>query len=119
MKNSRIFGILMTSMFLFAFCVSVFAQDAAKIDAAQLFKDKKCISCHSLDGAGIASTNPNHKGPDLSAVGTKYKADFLMKYLSKEETINDKKHGMKFNGTEDEFKALTDWLASQKPADAK
>jgi len=119
MKKTKIFGILMTSIFLFAFCVTIFAQDAVKIDPTQLFKDKKCIACHSVDGAGIASTNPNHKAPDLSATGTKYKADFLIKFLSKEETINDKKHGMKFNGTDDEFKALTDWLASLKPADAK
>ena len=119
MKKQKLFGILMTSIFLFAVSMTMFAQDAVKIDPTQLFKDKKCVACHSVDVAGITKTNANSKAPDLSATGTKYKADFLMKFLSKEETINDKKHGMSFKGTDDEFKALTDWLASLKPADAK
>jgi cytochrome c len=119
MKKIKIAGIVVLAFVFLAIGRNSFAQDTPKVDGKQIFQDKKCIACHSVDAAGIEKKNPNSKAPDLSTIGSKYDAAFLMKFLSKEETINDKKHGMAFKGTDEEFKALADWLASLKPADNK
>ena len=92
----------------------VFAVSNAAIDAKQLFLDKKCNSCHSIDALKIAKTNANSKAADLSTVGKVRTAEFLTKYLKKEADIDGKKHGVAFKGTDEEFKAMVDWLAGLK-----
>jgi hypothetical protein len=54
------------------------------------------------------------KGPDLSAVGATQKADFLNKYLMKQEKIKNKLHPTPFKGTPDDLKNLCAWLATLK-----
>ena len=66
-------------------------------DPIELFKAKKCNSCHSIKVLGIEKKNKKSKGTDLSYVGSKYEAPFLMDYLQKKVEINGKKHGITRN----------------------
>ena len=114
----------------------------------ELFLSNKCNSCHtiaaqSIEKAAKASdtakatetakpaetkeapaaapaegATTTKKAPDLSAVGVDLKADFIVKYLQKLESIKEKKHMKKFMGTEEELTQLAAWLAEQKDADA-
>lgn len=105
--------ILIAALFV-GFSGITWSEDAPKIDAAKMFVDKKCNSCHSIDALKITKTNANSKAGDLSLVGKVRTSDFLTKYLKKEADIDGKKHGVAFKGTDDEFKAMVDWLANLK-----
>jgi len=107
-----IISIFVVGMILAIGNLSTTAQTAP--DGKQIFTDKKCNSCHSIESLGIERTNPKAKGTDLSKVGDELTEEFIAKYLKKEETLNDKKHGIAFKGTDEEFSALVKWLASLK-----
>jgi len=115
MKTLKIVGTILTALIIFV-VTNTFAADHVKIDAKKLFTDKKCNSCHSVVVESIEKTNKNSKAPDLSD-GSLYKADFLTKYLNKEESINDKKHGIALRGTPEEIIAMVTWLTSLKAPD--
>jgi len=80
-----------------------------------IFGEKKCGSCHGIEAAGLAKKSAGKSGPpDLSTVGSRHDAAWMAKFVQKNEVLNGKKHMMKFNGSDDELKALTEWLASLK-----
>lgn len=89
------------------------AQDENAVDEKKLFTDKKCNVCHSIEAVGIKK-KPNQKPPDLSTVGSEKTAEFLVKYLKKQETIEGRKHMGTFKGSDEELEALTKWLGSLK-----
>jgi hypothetical protein len=112
MKNLLIYLVFIFSVvLLFGFAYSFGADEP---DGKKLFVDKKCNTCHSVEAAGIEGKKKDSN--DLSKVGDTRKADFLEKYLTKKEKINDKEHKTAFKGTEEELKALTEWLGSLKSA---
>jgi mono/diheme cytochrome c family protein len=112
MKNLLIYFVFIFSVvLLFGFAYSFGADEP---DGKKIFVEKKCISCHSVESAGIESKKKN--ADDLSKVGDSKKADFLEKYLTKKEKINDKEHKTAFKGTEEELKAISKWLGSLKSA---
>ncbi|MBI2890311.1 MAG: c-type cytochrome [Nitrospirae bacterium] len=116
-------AITMATFFLVAAAAPPEARAAAP-DA--LFKDKKCVQCHSIANLKIEKqvskkTGKPKKGPDLSGVGLDRDADFIAKFANKEiesPSIYNKdkkvKHKKKFKGTPEELKALAGWLAQQK-----
>ncbi|MCX7737724.1 MAG: cytochrome c [Candidatus Kapabacteria bacterium] len=113
MKNLKIvLSIFVVGMVLAFGNLSSTAQEGP--DAKQIFIDKKCNSCHSIESMGIEKSNPKAKGTDLSKVGDQLTADFIAKYLKKEEALEGKKHGVAFKGSDEEFNALVNWLASLK-----
>lgn len=93
-----------------------------KIAGKIIFLDKKCSGCHSIEAAGItkktgsaSKTGP----PDLSTVGMKHNAAFLTKFLQRNETVNSKKHLIKFSGNDEDLDTLTTWLESLKSDSTK
>jgi hypothetical protein len=92
--------------------------DDAQKDGKTICINAKCNMCHALAKAEIEVKNKNSKAPDLGTLeNISDKTDFLIKFLNKEETLNDKKHPIKFSGTEDELKILVAWLIDiNKPA---
>jgi cytochrome c551/c552 len=81
-------------------------------DAKNIFTEKKCVICHSVEAAGIESKK---KDPvDLSKVGDTYDADFISKFITKQEKIDGKEHKILVKGSDEELKTLTEWLASLK-----
>jgi len=112
MKNILIYlGLVVAIVALYGFAFT-FATDEGP-DGKQIFLDKKCTMCHSIESAGIESTKKSGAN-DLSTVGNNVEADFITKYLLKEEKNDDKAHKTKFNGTDEELKALVDWLLTLK-----
>ncbi len=98
------------------------AKEEKKVDGKTIFMNKKCTSCHSIEAVGIIkkSSSASPKGPpDLSTVGTEHDAAWITKWLHKEETLHGKKHLLKFSGSDEELKILTEWLASLKPDSSK
>ena len=110
---------ILSAMILFllaVLCLTQFssAQDK-KLDGKTIFVDKKCSGCHGIEAAGLLKKSTGKTGPpDLSTVGSKHDAVWMAKFVQKNEALNEKKHMIKFNGSDDELKALTQWLASLK-----
>lgn len=112
MKNILLYLVMVvTIVALYGFAFT-FASDEGK-DGKQIFVDKKCVSCHAVESVGIESTKKSG-AVDLSNTGAGVESDFMKKYLLKEEKIDDKAHKTKFNGTDEELKALVDWLLTLK-----
>jgi len=112
MKNILIYlGLILAVVALYGFAFT-FAADEGP-DGKQVFIDKKCAMCHSVESVGIEATKKSG-AVDLSNTGADVEADFMTKYLLKEEKIDDKAHKTKFNGTDEELKALVDWLLTLK-----
>ena len=111
MKNTFFFILFISAIVaLFAFAFS-FSQ-STELDGQQIFTDIKCTKCHSVESLEIVSTKDDPT--DLSNVGADKDAEFLKKYLVKEEIMNDKKHKAKFKGSDDELNTLVDWLLTLK-----
>ncbi|MBT8379477.1 MAG: cytochrome c [Ignavibacteria bacterium] len=111
MKNTFFFLLFISAIVaLFAFAFSFSQSD--EVDGQQIFTDSKCIKCHSVESLEITSKKDD--ALDLSNVGADSDAEFLKKYLVKEETMNDKKHKTKFKGSEEELNTLVDWLLTLK-----
>lgn len=93
------------------------AAEAPKtLDGKQIFLAQKCNLCHSVSSAGIQATvkSEKMKGPDLTGVAPKLEARLINDYLRKKATINDKKHGKEFTGSDEEIGALIAWLQKQE-----
>lgn len=114
MKFKLMFLALFVAAAFFTLKTTSIAQDAK--DGKTIFTEAKCLNCHAVASQGIEATNKKTKAPDLSNVGATYKADFIKKYLTKEEQINDKKHLIAFKGTPDELTTLATWLEGLKTA---
>ena len=95
-------------------------QPAKEPAGKTIFLENKCNTCHSIDSFGITKKLASSKAPDLSNVGSEKKADWIIKWLKKEETLNDKKHLATFKGTEEDMKTVAAWLESlKKPKEEK
>jgi cytochrome c peroxidase len=94
---------------LFGFAYSINPEEG---DGKKLFIEKKCNTCHSVE---VAEIEGKKKDPvDLSTTGDNYNSEFLAKFLVKNEKINDKEHKTTLKGTEEEKKAIAEWLSSLK-----
>jgi len=89
---------------------------AAPPDGKAIFLAQKCNLCHSVSAAGIERQTKSEKiaGPDLTTATAKHDKAFLEKFLTKQETLDGKKHGKEFKGTPQELDALIDWLKQPK-----
>jgi len=112
--NSRTASIVAAFVAL-AFCASASFSQEEKTgkgktqEAKKIFVDKKCISCHSIESVGIKK-KPDQAPPDLSNVGSKHSAAWIMKYLKKKVKIEGEKHPKKFKGSAKDFEMLASWL---------
>jgi mono/diheme cytochrome c family protein len=110
MKNVVVYLVFIFAVvFLFGFAYSFNPEGG---DGKSIFVEKKCSSCHSIESADITSNKKD--AVDLSVTGDTYDAEFLIKYLIKEEKIDGKEHKTKMKGTEEEIKTISEWLASLK-----
>ena len=93
------------------FVSAAFAEDAP---GKKVFIANKCNTCHSIESQAITMTLKSSKAPDLSDVGSKHNADWMVKYISKEETKNDKKHMKAWTGTKEDLQTVAKWLETLK-----
>ena len=92
---------------------------AEEVTGKDLFVNNKCNTCHAIKTQEIESKQAG-KYPDLSNVGSKeFTAEFLHKYLMKEEKINNKQHPIKFKGEMAELETMVSWLLTLKDSETK
>lgn len=115
-KFLRVSWLLLATMALvFAVQLAVTSSAAAADDPGKaVFEAQKCNTCHSIDAAGITRKMPTSKAPDLSAVGSEKTAEWITKFLHKQEELNGKKHIKEFVGKDEDLAALAKWLESMK-----
>jgi cytochrome c2 len=78
----------------------------------KVFTDSKCGTCHTVQSHDLTSKKKD--AVDLSGVGTVYQANFLEKFLKKQEKVDDKAHPQTFKGTDEQLEQLVEWLTSLK-----
>jgi cytochrome c5 len=111
MKNIAVFlTFIVTVVFLFGFTYSL--NEYSEPDGKKIFVDKKCTMCHSVTSQDITSKKKD--AVDISNTGANGDAAFMIKYLNKKEKIDGKVHKTVLKATEEETKALTEWLAGLK-----
>jgi cytochrome c5 len=98
-------------VFVIALSFTNTAQGEEALNGKDVFLDKKCQQCHSVESEGIEAKIKN-KYPDLSTIEGDVDAETLKKYLLKEEKLNGKNHLMKFNGSDEELDAVVNWMLS-------
>lgn len=95
---------------------AAFAQSGEEPAGKSVFINAKCNNCHAVEAAGIEAKTKKKAVPELSLVSTRHNADFLKKYVVKQEKINDAAHPVAFKGTDAELQQLVDWFMSMKSA---
>lgn len=100
---------LLSLIIVFGFTFTAEVQSEEAETGKDVFVAKKCNQCHAVEACEIEAKIKN-KYPDLSSLSGDYDAEFLKKYLLKEEKINNKNHLMKFSGSDDELTAIVDWI---------
>ena len=106
----------LSAKIFFTFCfltVNAFAQTSEPAGKT-IFLATKCNTCHSLEAASIKKTVATSKAPDLSTVGSERTAEWISKWITKQETLNGKKHSVEFKGKPEDLKTLSEWVASFK-----
>jgi nitric oxide reductase subunit C len=73
--------------------------------------DKKCKLCHSIKGEGGKQAD---KGGPLDGVGGKHDRAWFEKYLQDPKAVKPDTKMPKFKYTDEELKALVDYLLSLK-----
>ena len=115
---------ILSMLALFCCLVLCFFSLAAVAPAPSFDDDEEtykqhCGECHGVKVADIAPTTKKDKdkGPDLTGIGEKFEADWIMKYIKKEADKEGKSHKKKFKGSDEELQVLVDWLLEQKAED--
>ncbi|MFQ5671422.1 MAG: c-type cytochrome [Acidobacteriota bacterium] len=85
-------------------------------DGKAIFLAQKCNMCHSVPTADIASKikSSKMKGPDLVNVAKRHDAEWIAKFLHRQVKQHDALHKKEFKGSDEDLKALIDWILAQK-----
>ena len=111
MKKTNLLLILAAVLAAAVLALPASAEDApgkAKFEAA------KCNMCHAVSTVGIEAKTKSAAmaGPDL--VNVEMEADAIIAYLKQETDLDGKKHKKKWTGSDEDAKAIVDWLLEQK-----
>ena len=83
----------------------------------KVFVESKCGRCHGVASEGIEPTaSEKMRGPVLDQLPVKREAEWLTRYLKRQEKFEGKVHRSVWKGTEKELEALVDWLRSLRDA---
>lgn len=94
---------------LFAAFISISTAEE-EFDGKTAFEANKCNLCHAVESQGIEAKKKSDKYPDLSKLEKLEESELIIKFLKKEEKINDKKHPMPFKGSDEDLTKLVDWI---------
>jgi mono/diheme cytochrome c family protein len=103
------------AIFLLAFAPFSSSQETEPA-GKKIFLDQKCNVCHAIESQNIAKKTATSKSPDLSNLGAERSADWIAKYLTKEEKLNNKLHAKGWTGKKEDLTTLSNWLATLKKA---
>ena len=81
-----------------------------------IFMAQKCNMCHAVSSADIEAKakSASMLGPDLTGKPAERDAEWLAKYLTKQEKLDGKDHKKEFKGSDEELKELIAWLQTLK-----
>ena len=77
----------------------------------------KCNTCHAIKADAIEKTSKTKmkkEPPDLSTIGDQKTADWIVKYLKKQEMLDNAKHVKAWTGKEEDLQTVAKWLESHK-----
>ncbi len=128
--------IAVVSILCLALVLPALAEESKKDDAIpdttpagqRVFVAQKCLMCHTVYSAGIGEPpaedakeeEEEAEGPpDLSLAGTGRTAEWISLFLQKKEELNEKKHMLKFKGSDEELKTLAHWILTLKAPEVK
>ena len=99
--------------------VSAFVAAGARADEAaakKAFEANKCSNCHSIEKLGMTRKIQSEKtaGPDLSKIGAKHDAAWIVKWCERAVEKDGKTHKNEYKGTKEDLQAIADWLATFK-----
>ncbi len=82
----------------------------------QAFIDGSCGRCHSIESEDIHASvkSESMKGPDLGELDPPRDASWISAYLKRDVKLHDKAHRSPWRGTDEELKAIADWLAARE-----
>ena len=77
------------------------------------YVDAGCARCHSVESHDIQATAKSERlrGPDLGQIGSQRDSAWIIAYLKREVTIDDKQHRSKFRGDVADLPIIAEWLA--------
>ena len=107
--------IAMVAFVLFALTPPVRSEEAEPA-GKKIFMDQKCNVCHSIESQSIVKKTASSKAPDLSNIGAEKSAEWIAKFITKEEKLNNKAHPKGWTGKKEDLTTLSDWLATLKKA---
>ena len=88
--------------------------EANELPGKKVFVDKKCMICHSVPKFDLVSSSVGKRNfSELNELQS-YDSVFIKRYLTKEDKLNNKKHPISFNGTDQEFDDLIEFLLEIK-----
>ena len=106
---------LVLAMGLSVFALSVNAGTHAQTDGQVAYTEAGCARCHSVDVADIEATVAERmRGPDLGTVGTDHDAAWVVAVLQQETELDSGPHRARFRGSDDQLRAVADWLVGLK-----
>src|SRR4029079_8703118 len=100
MRSIILFGFLLVIFVCCAIAIGAENQDQQGTKSTELpgrtaFLNNKCNLCHSIESAKVEKTSGGYQKstdknvpPDLSGIGKKVKADWIVKYLKKTEALD-------------------------------
>lgn len=107
-KREAIFGFNMVFMLIMMLNGLGLAAGTEIEKGKKVFEEKRCSVCHAIGGKG------GKIGPDLSDIGNKRDADWLMKFLQDPKGTIPGAKMMPVKATKEELSALVDYLLSLK-----
>jgi cytochrome c5 len=100
-------------------------------EGRQLFLDQNCALCHTAYARGIGEPPEDQAGdaaageaevpggpPDLSVLGGEWTGDLLTSYLVDRVPFEGEKHVTSFRGSDEQWKALRQWLLAPAAPDS-
>lgn len=83
------------------------AQDAGQ----KAFLRERCDRCHAISSLGIEAKDEEEEAPDLSNAGaTLPSAEWIEKWVLREETKDGKKHQKPYEGSKKRLTQISEWL---------
>jgi mono/diheme cytochrome c family protein len=112
---NKLWSTVTTIVFLFVLAPPAISQETEPA-GKKIFIEAKCNVCHSIESQSIVKKTATSKAPDLSNMGAEKSADWIAKFITKEEKLNNKAHPKGWTGKKEDLTTLSDWLATLKKA---
>lgn len=115
--KTRTLPVLIAGVLLGGFAAVAVAGGAPEQDAGQkAFEANKCSNCHSIEKLALERKIKSEKmaGPDMSKVGDKHDAAWIVKFAMREIQLDGKDHKSEYKGTKEDLEVIAKWLATMK-----